>query len=253
MTYTQILLDKKNGIATITLNRPESLNALSLTLLTELEDVLENLAKDDSSHIVILTGAGRAFSVGADLKELRDRPVAGGIWTNFDKMPGARLHELIASLPQVVIARVNGFCFTGALELVLASDLIVIAEDAVLADTHTKWGLTPKWGMSQYLPRRVGMLKAHELSYTARQFSGREAAEMGLANYAPPADQLDVVIAKLCEQILGNSAQAIAAHKTLHQAAENMTLAEGLEFERKARFDITDSSERIRSFQKDRD
>jgi enoyl-CoA hydratase/carnithine racemase len=250
LTYTQILLDKKNGIATITLNRPESLNALSIKLLAELEAALDNLATDDSTHIVILTGAGRAFSVGMDLKELRDQPVVGGIWTNFDKIPGTRIHELIAALPQVVIARVNGFCFTGALELVLASDLVVVAEDAVLADTHTKWGMTPKWGMSQYLPRRVGMLKARELSYTARKFSGREAAEMGLANYAPPADQLDVIIAKLCEQILGNSAHAIAAHKTLHQAAENMTLADGLEFEREARFDITDSSERITAFHK---
>jgi len=250
MAYTQILLDNKNGITTITLNRPESLNALSLALLAELEDALENLATDDSTHIVILTGAGRAFSVGMDLKELGDQPVVGGIWTNFDEIPGTRMHELIAALPQVVIARVNGFCFTGALELVLAADLIVVAEDAVLADTHTKWGMTPKWGMSQYLPRRVGMLNARELSYTARQFSGREAAEMGLANYAPPADQLDAVIAKMCDQILGNSAQAIAAHKALHQAAENMTLAEGLEYERKARFDITDSNERMAAFQK---
>lgn len=252
MAYTQILLENKNGIATITLNRPESLNALSITLLTELEDALEKLTTDDSTHIVILTGAGRAFSVGMDLKEFRDQPVVGGIWTNFDKIPGSRMHELIAALPQVVIARVNGFCFAGALELVLASDLVVVAENAVLADTHTRWGMTPKWGMSQNLPRRVGMLKAREISYTGRNFSGREAAEMGLANYALPADQLDAVIAKICEQILDNSAQAIAAHKTLHQAAENMTLVEGLEFERKARFDITDSSERISAFQKTR-
>ena len=148
MSYTQILLDKNNGIATITLNRPESLNALSLTLLAELEATLDNLATDDSTHIVILTGAGRAFSVGMDLKELSDQPVVGGIWTNFDKIPGNRVHELIAALPQVVIARVNGFCFTGALELVLASDLVVVAEDAMLADTHTKRGILPKWGMS---------------------------------------------------------------------------------------------------------
>ncbi len=253
MTYTQILLETEHAIATITLNRPETLNALPLKLLQELEDALEKLATDDSTHIVILTGSGRAFSVGMDLKELGDQPIVGGIWKDFDKFPGARIHELIASLPQVVIARVNGFCFTGALELVLASDLVVVAEDAVLADTHAKWGMTPKWGLSQYLPRRIGILKARELSYTARQFSGREAAEMGLANYAPPADELDSVIAQLCDQILDNSAQSIAAHKTLHQAAENMTLTEGLKFERKARFDITDSSERISAFRKARE
>ena len=104
--------------------------------------------------------------------------------------------------------------------------------------------------MSQYLPRRVGMLKARELSYTARRFNGKEAAEMGLANYAPPADQLDDVIAQLCAQILANSPECISAHKTLHQAAENMTLVDGLEFERNARFDISDSNERIAAFRK---
>ncbi len=252
MTYTQILLDNKGGITTITLNRPESLNALSFTLLEELEDALEHLATDDSTKIVILTGAGRAFSVGMDLKELGDRPVVGGIWEGFGKTPGSRMHELMTALPQVIIARVNGYCFTGALELVLLSDLVVVAEDAVLADTHTPFGVTPKWGLSQYLPRRVGMLKARELSYTAREFSGREAAEIGLANYAPPADQLDAVIARLCDQISGNSTQSIAAHKILHQVAENKSLAEGVAFEQKTLFDISDSNERIAAFQKDR-
>jgi enoyl-CoA hydratase/carnithine racemase len=148
----------------------------------------------------------------------------------------------------VVIARVNGFCYTGALELALACDLIVTADEARLADTHAKWGLRPTWGMSQRLVRLVGIGRARELSYTAQPIRGSQAATWGLATRSVPRDDLDGAVAELAATIAGNSAGSIAAYKDLYRQALDSGLADGLAYEAESQFRITDTQSRVASF-----
>jgi enoyl-CoA hydratase/carnithine racemase len=148
----------------------------------------------------------------------------------------------------VVIGRINGFCFTGALELALACDLVVAADEAKLGDTHAKWGLRPTWGMSQRLIRAVGIARARDLSYTARTFTGAEAAAWGLAVRSVPLAELDDAVAELADQVVANSAGSVAAYKDLYRQALDVGLSDGLEYEASTSYAITDAAERVASF-----
>ena len=236
------------GRLTLTLNRPEALNALTPRMLETLRAEIDRAESDESVGVIVITGAGRAFSAGVDLKSLGQRAIQNGAVGPIFDVPGRALIQRIETVPKLVIARVNGFCFTGALEMVLACDLIVAASEAKFGDTHAKFGIRPSWGMSQRLPRRVGMLLARELSYTAKTFSGSEALAMGLANHAPPLAELDSTVDALCEQILANSRGAIAAYKDLYRSTEGMRLDEGLDYEARTEYAIDDSQARIDSF-----
>jgi enoyl-CoA hydratase len=160
MTYEQIRLEIASPTATITLNRPEAMNAITVVMLGELADALATIAADPSIRAVIITGEGRAFSAGVDLKALGTRSLEGGAVGDYLDVPARAVIDAIASLEAIVIAKINGFCFTGALELALACDLIIAANEAKFGDTHGKWGLRPSWGMSQRLPRLVGPQRA---------------------------------------------------------------------------------------------
>jgi enoyl-CoA hydratase/carnithine racemase len=151
-------------------------------------------------------------------------------------------------MPQATIAKVNGFCFTGGVELMLACDIIIAADEAKFGDTHAKLGLRPTWGMTQRLPRRVGMMRAKELSFTARTFSGTEAAEMGLALVAVPLAQLDEYVDDLCRNISVNSKGSVAAYKDLYKAAENQGLDAGLGYEKETGYEVADVRERMGAF-----
>src|SRR6478672_11446336 len=181
MTQTVTRTDR-NGCATLTLNRPDKLNALNVEMFVELDAHVTAIgAETETVGLVVLRGAGRCFSAGHDLSD-----IAAG-----EKLPEpfyqSKVIERLANLPQPVISAVHGHCYTGALELALAGDIVFAAEGAKLADTHAKWALTPVWGMSQRLPRRVGTYRARELMLTCRTVGGREAAEIGLADYCVPA------------------------------------------------------------------
>ncbi|HSS65491.1 MAG TPA: enoyl-CoA hydratase/isomerase family protein [Gammaproteobacteria bacterium] len=243
-----ILRQHENGRAILKLNRPEALNALTPQMLDALSAALDEAAEDDAVGIIVITGEGRAFSAGVDLRSLGKRKlVNGGVGPVLD-VPGRGVIRKIETIPKAVVAKINGFCFTGALELALSCDLIVVAAEAKLGDTHARYGIRPSWGMSQRLPRRVGALRARELSYTGKTFSGEEALEMGLANFAPPLASLDDVIDELCDQILANSRDTIAAYKDLYRATEGMRLDEGLEYESRSDYVIGDTDARIESF-----
>jgi enoyl-CoA hydratase/carnithine racemase len=151
-------------------------------------------------------------------------------------------------MPKMVVAKVNGHCFTGALELVLGCDLVVVAEEAKLADTHAKFGLRPTWGMSQRLPRLVGVARARELSYTSRTFTGREAAAWGIALRAVPSAELDAAVDELVGQLLTNSAGALAAAKDLARAALEHALTDGLRYEGATTYRIDDTETRVAGF-----
>ena len=247
-TPTEIAVIVDGPVGTITLDRPQALNAITPTMLGELNQAADDLAKDPDVRVVVLTGRGRAFSAGVDLKALGTQALEGGKVGDILDLPARRFTEALSSMPKPVIAAVNGFCFTGALELVLACDLAVVAEEAKLGDTHARWGLRPTWGMSQRLPRAVGIARARELSYTARTFTGREAVEYGLAVRAVPAEGLEAAVAELVAELLPNSGESFVAYKDLYRAAGREGLAAGLAYEYGAEFPFTDTNERLADF-----
>lgn len=201
-----VLVRRDGAIARVVLSRPAVLNAITPEMLESLGAALAALESDEGVRVVVLTGEGRAFSAGVDLKSLGGRPLTGGAVGDLLDVPARAVVERLTTMPQIVIAAVNGHCFTGALELALACDLVVAADEAVFGDTHAKWGLRPTWGMSQRLTRAVGVARARELSYTARTFTGVEAAAWGLAVRSVPRAELDAAVDELAGVIVGNSA-----------------------------------------------
>lgn len=239
-----VLRSDHDGVAILTLNRPEALNALSPALFAELRAHIEAITGEtESVGCVVLRGAGKAFSAGNDIKAIQ----AG------ERAPSAHFQaetlEAIEALPQPVIASVRGYCYTGALELVLACDLCVAAESARFADTHGRWSMTPTWGMSQRLPRRIGPLKAKELMFTGRAISGQEALAIGLVNACVPDDQLEAATNGLTASIVANSWHTLRADKRLVNEGQRYTLAEGLAYERRTSPGAgPDMAERLKAF-----
>lgn len=245
-----ILSEKADGIAWITLNRPKSMNSLTPAMMDEWKDAIIAADKDKDVGVIVVRGTGRAFCTGLDLKSLGNIKFKGGaVGPEYDDYGNGVINAIInASKP--VIAMVNGFCFTGGLEILLAFDLIVAADNTVFGDTHAKFGLRPSFGMSQRLTRLVGLNKAKELSFTARNFTAQEAKEAGLVNIVAPADKLQEETISLAKSILKNSLQAITALKTMYNQGWQTTLKEGLEIEAKSYFEIDDTNERLKDFLK---
>jgi enoyl-CoA hydratase/carnithine racemase len=241
-----VLREDVDGIAILTLNRPDVLNALSPKLFEELRAHVDRLAgESETVGCAVLRGAGRSFSAGNDLTAIR----AG------ERAPSAHFQaetlDAIEALPQPVIASVQGHCYTGALELVLACDLLLCAESAKLADTHGKWGMTPTWGMSQRLPRRIGPLRAQELMWSGRTLSGKEAAERGLANFCVPEAELESRTLALARQIAANSWFTLRTEKKLVRGGEALGIREALAYERANSPGAgPDMNERLKSFGK---
>jgi enoyl-CoA hydratase/carnithine racemase len=239
-----LLREDRGGTAILTLNRPESLNALSPSLFVELRAQLDAIAaSQDTIGCVVLRGAGRAFSAGNDIKAIQ----AG------DRAPGphfqAETLDAIEALPQPVIASVHGYCYTGALELALACDLCVAAESARFADTHGRWSMTPTWGMSQRLPRRIGPLAAKLMMFTGRVITGQEAAAIGLVNQCVPDADLEQATIALAEEILASSWHTLRGDKRLVNEGQRYTLADGLRYERQTSPGAgPDMAERLRGF-----
>ena len=222
-----VLREDREGLAILTLNRPEALNALSPSLFVELRRHVDDIAQDiDNVGCVLLRGEGRSFSAGNDLKAIQAGERAPS--PHFQ----AETLDAIEALPQPVIAAVQGHCYTGSLELALACDLMITARGAKIADTHGKWAMSPTWGMSQRLPRRVGLARAKELMYSGRIIDGEEAAAIGLAVRCVPDEELLDAAVKMARTFLENSWFTLRADKMLVNGGLNHTLAEGLAFER---------------------
>jgi enoyl-CoA hydratase len=236
--------ENHDGIAILTFNRPEALNALSPGLFVELRDHIDKIAaQTDEIGCVILRGKGRSFSAGNDLKAIQKGEVAPG--RHFQ----AETLDAIESLPQPVIAAVQGHCYTGALEVALACDLMICGESAKFSDTHGKWGMSPTWGMSQRLPRRVGVLNAKEMMFSGRVVTGDEAVRMGLANKVVSDDALNDEAIAMAKSFLENSWFTLRKDKELVNAGTNVGLTEGLTYERaNSPGRGPDTDERVASF-----
>jgi enoyl-CoA hydratase/carnithine racemase len=220
----RVLRQDEGGLCTLTLNRPEKLNALDNQTFEELDAHLAALeVQTDTIGCVVLRGSGRGFCAGADLNALGTAPVS--------KTWKPRIVERLASLPQPLVAAVHGACFTGGLELALAADLILADAAARFADTHGKWGLVGEWGMTQRLPRRIGIPAAKRMMMTSRIVEATEAEVLGLVDVLVPEGELDIAIAELAGAILANSWHTNLATKQLMRETDGMSLADGLSHE----------------------
>ena len=196
-----VIRNDMNGVAILTMNRPEKRNALNGEMFEALEVHIKKIARESKqTGLVILRGAGGNFSAGYDMKE-----VGHALKAHAKPHFQFEVIEQLAHLPQPVISAVQGVCSTGALELALAGDLIVASESAQFADVYARWGLTPIWGMSSRLPLRVGTAKAREMMFTCRSYSGLEAADSHLANFCFSDETFETDLAKLAGEILANS------------------------------------------------
>jgi enoyl-CoA hydratase/carnithine racemase len=234
------------GVAVLCLNRPDVLNALSPKLFEELRAHVERLAGEPASvGCVMLRAAGRSFSAGNDLRAIQAGERARS--PHFQ----AETLDLLEALPQPVIAAVQGHCYTGALELVLACDLVIAAESARFADTHGKFGMTPTWGMSQRLPRRIGPARAKQLMFSGAPVTGAQAVAIGLANECVPDAELESRALGLAREIAANSWFTLRTEKALMRGGESLGLTDALAYERANSPGAgPDMQERLRSFGK---
>ena len=251
-TPTEMLeVEHVDRVLTIRLNRPEALNSIRPEMLDGLADVIEAVGDREDVAVIVLEGAGRAFSAGVDLKVLQGiEPLAGKIGDVFDA-PARRVRQAMRAGGAPVIAKVHGACFTGALEIALHCDFVFTTDDTKFGDTHTKFGLRPTWGMSQTLAQAIGVRRAKELSFTARTVLGREAVALGIANAAArDKAALDALVAERAGQIAGNSRAAVAAMKRLYALAQaGLGVDEALDRELEASFpEIADTKERLAQF-----
>ena len=180
-----VLLEKRDGYAIVTLNRPEQMNALSRELRRDFVAVFGDICADASIRVVILTGAGAAFCAGFDLKEL-----GSGNSENAAEEVGNELAEAMEAFDGPIIGAINGHAVTGGFEMALACDVLIASENARFADTHARVGILAGWGLSQKLPRMIGLSRAKEISFTGAPVFARQACEWGLVNHVVPAGAL---------------------------------------------------------------
>jgi len=214
-----------SGWSQLVINRPDKLNALTVDLFRELRSHVEALADDDDIRCVVLKGAGKCFSAGHDLGDIAaGEPVPSRGWYS-------ETLRLLERLPKPVVAAVHGHCYTGALEVALACDFILAAGNARFGDTHAKWALTPVWGMSQRLPRRVGIAAAKRLTFTCDMIDASEALRIGLAEQVVTLEDFDREIEALAKRIAANLPFSHRANTRLLDATDARPLDAGLAWE----------------------
>ena len=234
MTHTPVsspatTYERRGPAAWIRLSRPEKRNAINADLLAGINAGLDR-AEDEAARVVVLTGSGPAFCAGADLTavggQLHDPAAIEKLLNDAGK-----LTLRIEAHPTPVIAAVNGAAVAGGLELVLACDLVVAAESAMLADGHARYGLFPGAGSSVRLPRLIGANRARELLYTGAPTSARRMYELGVVNQVVPDEELENAVDALCARLAAGSADGLARMKRVINAASRMSVTDGLNLE----------------------
>lgn len=244
------VLEVEDGIAILTISRPKALNALNSQVLDAITRAVERVRTDASIGCLVITGAGeKAFVAGADIAEMRSM---GREEAYEFARRGQKTFDAIAALPIPVIAAIRGFALGGGLELALACDIRIAAEEAKLGQPETGLGITPGFGATQRLARLVGPAKAKELIFTGGRISGTEAAAIGLVNKAVPADRVLDEAKELARKCLGSKSRfAQAMAKAAIDAGLETSLAEGLEIEARKFsqcFELGDAAEGMAAF-----
>ena len=232
MSNDTVQVERRGATAWIFLNRPEDLNALNPELVEGLQQTLKSLAKDREVRVIVITGNGRAFCAGADLKFFRGALEKGDTEriTVFLEAFYNTLN-LMEGMPKPVIAAVNGMALAGGLELVLACDLVVAAEDAQMGDAHANFGLIPGGGGSIRLPRKIGPTLAKELMFTGAFVPAKELLWKGLVNRAVPDGDLEGAVSELAETLAAKSPVSLGQMKALVNEGLNHEVDKGLRLE----------------------
>ncbi len=230
MAFEHLLYEVQNGVCTITLNRPEVLNALNEKLNYELRDAFTQAGEDEAVRVVVLTGAGRGFCSGADLKAETafrgERSLADAVRNRYNPMILA-----IRNLPKPVIGRLHGIAAGAGCSLALACDVIIAAEEAVLTEIFIGIGLVMDAGSSWFLPRLVGPMKAFEMATMGTKVAAPEALKLGMVNKVVPAGQLDAAVAQVAGYYATAPTRTIGLIKGMLQKSYGYTLEEMLEQE----------------------
>jgi len=225
MAFENIILDKAEGIATITFNRPEAMNALNNQTRTEFRAAMADVTADEEVKVVILTGSGRAFVAGSDIKELQRT-------TPLDAHKIERLGALVENCPKPVIAAVNGFALGGGCEIVMGCDIVVAHEKAKFGQPEINLGIIPGGGGTQRLPRLIGACRAKEMILTGDIITAQEAERMGLVNKVVAIDALMPTVRQIAQKIASKSAAAVRIAKAAINRGLQVGLESGLAYER---------------------
>jgi len=221
-----LLIDKRDQVAVITLNRPEAMNALSRALRAALHDAFRDVAADPDVSVVVLTGAGRAFTAGLDLKELGSEPMG----MRAANATSPRENPVLAMLecPKPVIGAINGVAITGGFEVALACDVLIASTHARFADTHARVGIMPGWGLSQKLSRTIGIYRAKELSLTGNFLDAQTACDWGLVNRVVAPEDLMPTALALAADMASIPTETLATYKRIIDEGYALSFGEAI-------------------------
>jgi enoyl-CoA hydratase len=239
MDFTNVIVEKDDSIAVVTLNRPQQLNALSYDLVKDLSLALQELDQDDEVRVMIVTGGEKVFAAGADIKEMADRgPFDGRIQERL------AYRDRINRIAKPVIAAVSGFALGGGCELAMNCDIIIASETARFGQPEVNLGISPGSGGTQRLPRAMGKYRAMEMVLSGEAMSAVDAERFGLVNRVVPVELLLDEAKKIARKIAVKPVLAVKAAKEAVLRSANTALDEGLEFERKSFYMLFASEDR---------
>jgi len=231
MDYKNLLLEIENGVALLKVNRPKALNSLNREVLLDLIAAFRDLDKNEKVRVVILTGEGKAFVAGADIKEML--PMSPVEARKFSET-GHVLMEIMAKVEKPIIAAVNGFSLGGGMELAMACDFIFASERARFGQPEINLGLIPGFGGTQRLSRLIGKARAKELIFTGEMLSAKEARELGIVNKIFPAEELLTEVKKVASLIVSKGALTLRLAKSVIDSGYDVDLKNGCAIERDA-------------------
>lgn len=240
MQFQYVIYEKSERIATITLNRPDALNAFNKDVVEEILKALEDAKNDEKIRVVILTGAGeKAFSAGADIKTMKG---FDALKARELSLMGEKLCTAIENFEKPVIAAINGYALGGGLEVAMACDLRIASDKAKMGQTEINIGLIPGWGGTQRLTRLIGKTKAKELVFTGKMIDAKTAEQLGLVNMVVPADQFREAVRKFAMELAEKAPVALRIAKALINKGADMSLDAAIALEREG-FGVVGSTE----------
>lgn len=240
MEFKFIIYEKSEGVATITLNRPDALNAFSREVVDEVLQAVEDIRNDENVRVVVLTGAGeKAFSAGADIKAMKGM---NALRARELSLMGEKLCLAFENLEKPVIAAINGYALGGGLEVAMSCDLRIAAENARMGQTEINIGLIPGWGGTQRLARLVGVGKAKELVYTGKMLDAKTAEQLGIVNMVVPADKFRETVKQFALELASKAPVALKVAKALINKGSEISLDAALALEREG-FGVVASTE----------
>ncbi|OLZ40367.1 enoyl-CoA hydratase [Natrinema saccharevitans] len=251
MSWDTVDLEWDGAVATLTVDRPDALNALNVETLTAMGEAIEDAA-DEGARALVLTGAGDAFIAGADIKYMRDLdPEAAQEWGEL----GHDVADALEAFPAPTIAAVNGYAFGGGCEMALACDLRVAGESALIGNTEIDLGIIPGWGATQRLPRLVGDETARRMIFLGERLDAESAAEAGLFGEVVADDELETVVGELADRLAAKPAFAMRTAKAALNQGYEGSQESGLTYEKRAfasLFGTPDQREGMAAFVEDR-